>query len=141
MNVWIVESKAILLGWFVSWILKKFMIMLVRIWWFIYWGGWGLGRSGGLDPCLFSTVWFLVLIYASLSSFFNSWRGLRQGNSLSPLLFILVMVVLSRMLKKIVNILLCDVNTEQLLYKRMVLTCFEPITALKFNLDKSEVAQ
>lgn len=53
----------------------------------------------------------------------------------------LVMVVLSRMLKKTVNILLCDVNTEQLLYIRMVLTCFEPITALKFNLDKSEVAQ
>lgn len=53
----------------------------------------------------------------------------------------LVMVVLSRMLKKTVNILLCDVNTEQLLYIRMVLTCFETITALKFNLDKSEVAQ
>lgn len=58
------------------------------------------GEVEGLDPCLFSTVRFFVLINASPSSFFNSSRGLRLGDSLSHLLFVLVMEVFSRMLKK-----------------------------------------
>ena len=35
--------------------------------------------------------------------------------------------------------LFCDANRDQLLYIRMVLTCFEAVTGLKVSLGKSEV--
>lgn len=37
------------------------------------------------------------------------------------------------------SILFSDANTEQLLYIRLVLTCFEAATGLKVNLNKSEM--
>jgi hypothetical protein len=47
-----------------------------------------------------STVRFSVLINGTPAGFFNSSRGIRQGDPLSPLFFLLVMEVLSRLLKK-----------------------------------------
>jgi len=45
-----------------------------------------------------SSVCFSVLVNSSSAGFFNSSRGLRQGDPLSPLLIIVVMEALSKML-------------------------------------------
>ena len=56
---------------------------------------WGLGRGGLIFIANFS-----VLINGTPSGFICSTRGLRQGNLLSPYLFILVMEALSQLLFK-----------------------------------------
>jgi hypothetical protein len=47
--------------------------------------------------CIY-TVRFYIIVNGTPSSFFNSSRGLRQGDPLSLLLFVVVMEALSRML-------------------------------------------
>ncbi len=46
-------------------------------------------------------VCFSVIINGSPEGFFDSSRGLRQEDPLSPLLFLLLMEILSRMLKRV----------------------------------------
>ena len=99
-------------------------------------------------PC-YSTVQFSVLVNGSPADFFGSSRGLRQGDPLSPLLFLVMMEVFSRMVKRMEGagllsgfkadgrrgrgecishlpfvddtILFCDAKVEQILHVRLLL--------------------
>ena len=129
--------------------------------------GFGLKWREWIKACI-STVQFSVLVNGSPVGFFGSSRGLRQGDPLSPpLLFLLIMEVLSRIVKKTedsgllrgfqvgpVNsigvrishllfandtILFCDASRDQLLSIKLALSCFQAFTGLKVNVGKSEI--
>ena len=68
--------------------------MLERCGFSVKWRRW-------ISFCL-STVRFSILINGSPHRFFGSSRGLRQGDPLSPLLFVLVMEAINKMLDKAV---------------------------------------
>ena len=130
--------------------------LLDRVGFEVKWGGW-------IKACV-TSVRFSVLVNGSPEGFFGNSRGLRQGNSLSPLLFLLIMEVLSRVLRKTkecglihgfhvgpINsvgvrishllfsndtILFCDASRDQLLSIRLALSCFQTFTGWKVNKGK-----
>ena len=113
--------------------------------------GFGLKWRGWIKACI-SSIRFSILVNGSPKGFFGSSRGLRQGDPLFLLLFLLIMEVLSRLLKKTEEcnlvrgfhggamnsigvrishllfvddtILFCDASRDQLLSIRLVLSCF-----------------
>ena len=114
-----------------------------------------------------STTSFSVMFNGSLARFFRSSRGLRQGDPLSPYLFVIGMEVLSCLLKRAVEgnfisgcrlgnkevgemvishllyaddtIIFCEAKSEQLMCLRWTLMWFEAFSGLKINLNKSEI--
>ena len=64
--------------------------------------GFGSKWISWMRACI-STVRFSVIVNGSPTGFFDSSRGLRQGDPLSPLLFLLIMEVLSCMLRRSVE--------------------------------------
>ena len=61
--------------------------------------GFGVRWCRWIRTCI-STIQFSVLFNASPADFFWSSRGLRQGDPLSPMLFLVMMEVFSKMMKR-----------------------------------------
>ena len=110
---------------------------------------------------------FSVLINGSPAGFFPSSRGLRQGDPLSPYLFVIGMEALSCMVNRAVDgnylsgsriavgrgedlsisylpyaddtLIFCEADLDQLKFLSWILMWFEAMAGLKINLAKSEI--
>ena len=125
--------------------------------------GFGFKWRTWIRTCI-STVRFSIMVNGSPSGFFGSSRGLRQRDPLSPLLFLLVMEILSQLLCRTEEvglirgfkaglatvsglsishllfaddtIVFCDADRDQLLHLCMVLACFEVLIGLGVKYGK-----
>ena len=108
-----------------------------------------------------------VIVNGTLTDFFSTCRDLRQGEKLSPYLFVLIVEVFSGLIARVeekgfirgfkvmgrgregVNVshllfaddtlLFCENNGDQLKFWKWVVTCFEVVSRLKINLQKKKI--
>ena len=127
--------------------------------------GFGSKWLGWMWRCI-STAKFLVLVNGVSASFFPSTKGLRQGDPLSPYLFVMGMEVLSALIRRAVEggflsgckirgrrsdlnishlffaddtIVFCEAKKEHLTHLSWTLFWFEAASGLRINLPKSEI--
>ena len=117
-----------------------------------------------IKQCILTT-WLSVLLNGVPSGFFGSSQGVRQGDPLSPFLFVLVIEVFSKMIGAVTSrglisgfsvgsselnrvvvthllfaddtLVFCGANDSQIRHLRALLVCFEAVSGLKVNLAKS----
>ena len=110
------------------------------------------------------TASFSIIINNSPTGYFRSSKGLRQGDPLSPYLFVLGMEVFSLLIDKATfggflpgfslegrrgeavkithllfaddTLVFCNDSEEKMLYLNWILLCFEAMFGLKVNLEK-----
>ncbi|RVW44617.1 hypothetical protein CK203_110049 [Vitis vinifera] len=98
-------------------------------------GRWDLGRVGWIGCGGVSTAKFSILINGVPAGFFPNSKGLRQGDPLSPYLFILGMEVLSTLLDGLVRGVSFLARASSNL--SWILAWFEAASGLRINLAKS----
>jgi len=114
-----------------------------------------------------SSACFSVLVNSTPSGFFSSSGGLRQGDLLSPLLFVIVMEALSKMFAVSISrgflsrfsvgsssngvfdishllfaddtLVFCEANPDHLRFLRVLFLSFKAVSGLKINLAKSKL--
>ena len=128
--------------------------------------GFGGKWAGWIKWCI-STASFSVLINGSPAGFFQSTQGLRQGDPISPYLFVLGMEALSYLINRAVRggfltgcrlrdrggsgiqvshllfaddtLVFCEDSQEQMAILSCLLMWFDAISDLSINLNKSEI--
>lgn len=113
-----------------------------------------------------SAASFAMMVNGGPSFFFKAFRGFRQGDPPSPILFITVLEVFSRLMDRAgelnlfsgisVNrgedrvlvshlffaddaLIFCNPDLSSLLYLRCIFLCFKLVSGLRINMMKSEI--